>query len=962
MRRFFQHTKRLLPHLYFAALLIWGVYVTLNFLGVDGHLVVLSREVDWKAIVQEVSSPFWRGAHVVVPAFKFLLQRLAPFTGYAIISALLYGVFVGYTILKKGKLYVECKLSALIVFLLSLFSLWLIFTTLFYSDIPNLQPQLLLEAIPAVYDNVPEETMQALKENFDTLYDRGCLIQDTTRSGRGGARVFWYSGWCMQKAFLTRVFPPLGMLMLFFLDFLVLGAALLKLIKLKPSSRLMSFIMSLGLGAAGVTVLLWGLAFFSILIKSTAWAVVLGIPIVLYRFTWDWLQRFYKEKWSLKCPFYSAALLLGWLLISYLAFNYLTVLRPFPIGWDDLGRYINNPRQMSVFGALIPGMAAPQWEFVTSLGFILFDYFSVLGATLAQQINWLAGLLAVLAVYCATKMVLGPKSGLLAALFYYTLPMIGHFSFADMKTENAIFFFGVLGFIAVLLYTFRDLEYGAEEKQDRRWLFVAGILFAIGFATKPTIILLLLMSGMIMTFAMLGNIAGFGSVFLSIVALAQAGRLSFSGIVLKVMGDFPEGVDQVITVVMLIIGLVLFLLPLITSFFGKIQRVSVKDFKEYLLSVAVFFVGFLLITSPWMIRNMVVAGDVSMEVALKVPNTITPAIGYTAEDVAYSSAPGARFLPEELAVDREHEMCKGTAREEELDRYWGYGSGVSHYLGLPWRSVMNLDSQGYYLITSPLLLLVPLLLLIPFYWKNRLFRLVFWGTLLIVAEWVCVANGIPWYGIGMFLGLAILVEALVAKAPTQAARVLASVLIAVAISTTFAFRLWQFGMQHNLYEYSWGKASYEVLREMTIPDYDDIAEDVIELSKNPERPYLYRMGTFMSYFIPRNLEIITRNDNQLIYFNCLNQEQDHQLTLRRLQALGFHSIIFDTNTATIEKDPNGTLHQKVKRFLDFANDPELNLISVVNNPAGGVAYMILPEEVPEGETEEAVSENEEAEE
>jgi len=217
-----------------------------------------------------------------------------------------------------------------------------------------------------------------------------------------------------------------------------------------------------------------------------------------------------------------------------------------------------------------------------------------------------------------------------------------------------------------------------------------------------------------------------------------------------------------------------------------------------------------------------------------------------------------------------------------------------------------------------------------------------WGTIFTTIAWVFIANGIPWYGIGMFLGFSVGVEALVRGAPNRASRVAVGIFITIAIATSFSLRLWQFGQQQNLYEYAWGKASYEVLREMTIPNYDDVADTVIDLSKNPDRPYLYRMGTFISYFIPRNLEVIAINDNQLGFFNCLNQEEDHELTLRRLLALGFHSIVFDTNTATIEKDNQGTLHKKVERFVAFINDPAVGIIPIINNPGAGIAYMILP--------------------
>jgi len=140
-----------------------------------------------------------------------------------------------------------------------------------------------------------------------------------------------------------------------------------------------------------------------------------------------------------------------------------------------------------------------------------------------------------------------------------------------------------------------------------------------------------------------------------------------------------------------------------------------------------------------------------------------------------------------------------------------------------------------------------------------------------------------------------------------------------------------------------GKVSAEALRERTIPHYNNIRDIVLARAEAmPDRPFVYRIGTFIPYFIPRNLAIIPIADNQLVTFNCLYQERDAKLTLRRLQLLGFNSIIFDTNTATIERDPQGTLHQKVNAFLDFANTPKLSLQILVNDVSGGIAFLLLP--------------------
>src|SRR5206468_1820624 len=158
------------------------------------------------------------------------------------------------------------------------------------------------------------------------------------------------------------------------------------------------------------------------------------------------------------------------------------------------------------------------------------------------------------------------------------------------------------------------------------------------------------------------------------------------------------------------------------------------------------------------------------------------------------------------------------------------------------------------------------------------------------------ANGIPWYGIGILLGMTVGLEALVSKAPDMLGRTVAGVLLGLSILSSFGMRFWQFEQQRNILEYSYGKISAKALEELTIPYYNDIKDEVLKRQKqfSPSRPYLYRIGTFIPYFIPKNLEVIGLADHQLDVFNCLFQERDPALTLKRLKALGFNSIIFDT--------------------------------------------------------------------
>jgi hypothetical protein len=177
-------------------------------------------------------------------------------------------------------------------------------------------------------------------------------------------------------------------------------------------------------------------------------------------------------------------------------------------------------------------------------------------------------------------------------------------------------------------------------------------------------------------------------------------------------------------------------------------------------------------------------------------DTTAPQVFYSqkeeVEAMGLASTVPVRYLPPELTVDPNHPACKSSARAEELDRYWGFGSGWSHYVTLAWRQVMNIDSFGYYVTLVPALLLLPLLLLLPYFWskEGRWLRLLTVGTFIFFVQWAFAANGVPWYGIGMFLGFAIGLEAFIVYAPDKPNRYIFGFLIAMSIMICITNRLW----------------------------------------------------------------------------------------------------------------------------------------------------------------------------
>lgn len=51
----------------------------------------------------------------------------------------------------------------------------------------------------------------------------------------------------------------------------------------------------------------------------------------------------------------------------------INALRPMPIGWDDLGAYMNFPKIMALTGEYIHGAGMYAWQLITGTGF-LFSY------------------------------------------------------------------------------------------------------------------------------------------------------------------------------------------------------------------------------------------------------------------------------------------------------------------------------------------------------------------------------------------------------------------------------------------------------------------------------------------------------------------------------------------------------------------------------------------------------------
>jgi len=854
-----------------------GVYTFVAFIGAPNHsslLLAQSQQID-VSLACANGTLLCRGLHSLLPFLSNTIVQAKPFLWYVIACLTLVGVEIVWRWRRRHTHPSRFSISPFHLLLTSIGLVWLLFTTLGLQGNARLIPEPTAETFPAV----ASATLHALQQSFDDLNADGCL--GPALASDQGVRYHALEPACMQQAFATRILPQFLVVLLVTLELLVLGRFLLFRLRAPPQTDLVEAVFCAGLGACGWIVLLWVLGIASLLRPAVVWATAVLIPVVCFRHAKFWVTQCFNEVKPVCIRTDWKQLLLVWLLLSLFALNFLHVIRPIPLGFDDLNSYLMRPRAMASLGHSIYSTATFQWEYLTSLGFMLFGHDTAFGATAALMINWLTGPLAVGAIL-AFGGSFSRTGGLIAACLYYAMPMVSHFSYADMKVDNAVFFIGALATLALFLFLFRSApEHDHEERQNERGksthslLLLAGLFAGFAFAMKLTSVM---------------------------------------------------------------VGLCLFVL------LALVVWIDNRRFRPILVAITLFAASAAVGVVPWLVLN-----TIRYQEAMPLPVSTAP----KTQDVHFSigginpgaARPSTRMLPEALAIDTTHASCLRTDRNEELDRYWGPDRGADRYGTLWWRTVMNLDVGGFYVTMFPAILLAPFVLLLPAFWKQeaRWARSLALFTGLLLVSWTFLGNGVPWYGIGTLLGLLLGLELLISECTWRPIRIAAASFVALSITVALATRFNQFAGERVMLDYALGKQSAAAMQEVLAPSYGTIKEMVLEhASERPERPYLYQVGTFIPYFLADGPQHLGIADNQLGFFNCLHQEGDAPLTLRRLQALGFNSIIFDTGTPSIERDPNGSLHQKVNAFVEFANDPRTGVVTVINDPQSRVAFLLLP--------------------
>lgn len=173
------------------------------------------------------------------------------------------------------------------------------------------------------------------------------------------------------------------------------------------------------------------------------------------------------------------------MVVSFLiGVSLVLAIRPMPIGWDDLGVYMNFPRMMALSGSLLQGAGMYTWQLITSTGYLWNDI-----ATQAFYVNQLGGILSMIIIISVLSALFEfPHKKyflslpVILGIVYYFMPMTIFQQAKDMKLDPALMAVSVSAF-GLLWYTLRN---HMEKKGFWITILVAGCIVGLAFSIKFT--------------------------------------------------------------------------------------------------------------------------------------------------------------------------------------------------------------------------------------------------------------------------------------------------------------------------------------------------------------------------------------------------------------------------------------------------------------------------------------------
>lgn len=444
----------------------------------------------------------------------------------------------------------------------------------------------------------------------------------------------------------------------------------------------------------------------------------------------------------------------SFLILTFLIWiNFINIVRPMPIWWDDLWVYMNYPQIIANSWKAIAWVWLIAWQIFTWVGFM---FHNATQAFFLNQVWWILSIVVLVMVFKEffndwKKRFLSIP--IILATMFYAMPMIIFQQAKDMKLDPGLFFVTIIWiywiyhlFAKYLWYkdsndaesfisAFDDIAVDGDIKKSpsfthiqNNWLsdmfekkdtliyiFVIWAILWLAFAIKVTTLMVILwllwviFYAKLWFFGFLWYFAAFLGVFTKFSLWTQ---LNIS---------YPK--DD--TRWLLIFSIICISLS-IGFFVISIQKYTIESFKKTFLITLILLSWTFVTLFPWFVKNISEAGSEPINIGVLL------------------SWKGNWFVPDYTKIHTPQELkdieSKSTmeaisdewkASNEDLWRYFGYENWINNYMKLPWNLTFQLNQNWEYTeITYFFLALLPAILVFLTYRRREDYLWVIAMTLL----------------------------------------------------------------------------------------------------------------------------------------------------------------------------------------------------------------------------------------
>ena len=473
----------------------------------------------------------------------------------------------------------------------------------------------------------------------------------------------------------------------------------------------------------------WILGFYNIWIVFAIliWFIVFSYKELIAVFKWivDYSFEIDIEEWNyLKLISTEFLFLVSTLVLSI---SLISIVRPFPIWWDDLWAYMNMPHLMAEAGSIIALGQMYAWQTFTGIGYM---FGSPTQAFFLNNVWWFLSFIALVLITSDLLKSTWNKwektfinIPLLVWTIFISLPMVVFQQAKDMKLDPGLFFVSIISLYLLYKYYLKEsntlerkhsllentkdkivASFSSKGEGIQGWGFLYIILIIwllawFAFSIKFTSLLLISAIIWVVTFARLWLVWFLWYIFIFFAIFTKADLWWKMNVVVN-----PGNIVWFETMFALV-SLSIWFWLLVLSFINN-KWIIKKFFIELWILLLWIFIALL----PWLGKN----------ISESYPNiSVWTLISWSADRFDFDKS--LIYSDEEIKIIDENKKRERISAEwiidnEDFWRYFGYEKWVNNYLKLPWNLTMQVNQWGEFTdIWFLFLALLPaILLFLPF--------------------------------------------------------------------------------------------------------------------------------------------------------------------------------------------------------------------------------------------------------